>query len=1280
MRKGWRNILAGLCWLLFGGLVPAAPADPVPGRSEGHVRLTVEIAWSTPSAAVSGVGVIGGNDVELEVSEGRVIEAVASPADSALPLKPGPERMEGGGWRLGSERVGRVRARVEAPVGASLLIRAGGQALRFPLSYILDGPQKTRPQATVEVRVERVAWDVVAVDLGDGQGLGRSDGVLAAGARAPVSVAFHVLTPEPTEVAVRCSLELRPVRGGEPVWRGEVRETVPTNAPVPPSFVIPLVAPDVEGTYVLEFRASWEPAPAHDGGKFLNRLIRRGKRGLFGPATASRRVTLAVLGSAEGKSKPKPGAAATTPASGATAARVEHDQDVDAIDLSRLRAHQRPSASGRSPLTAAGRAAWPVPEEALAASTPRDRLRGLIARAGPEVAQLGPADGGGLAWSAVGLKVTHPGRPHRLSLTVVGGHPAALGVALAAGATAPGARPRTWLDTCASGPPILPDGPPVTFSWLTWPDAGDPVLVLVNRAAGAPVQVGSVRLTELAELPPGPVVEAPAGAPARGLGLYLGGRDVLGRFGAGTDCGTADPLAASRNLAAYLAYCGASAAVLPEGLADRVRRRALDGTAAEDATGPDRLDLAVRVLGRRKLTAWLELSFAGTLPGLPAAGSPEALARGLVRVDRQGRADGPAYHPLSAEVGEAMRRRVSEAVAAHKGPGNLAGVLVRLGPGPTVLGSPDTGYDDATFARFVREAFDPEAARIVPGVGGDDPARFVARSRFLAGPGRTPWLTWRSRRIASLYAAMAVAARQASPTATLAVTTPGSNDGPAGTEARRADLAGLAPSLAWRAVGLDLDAWPTDEAAPIVLRGVSLGPDDLARDLATSPELDAKVAARPARGLLLDDEDGAASLSTPTTTASGLDLTSTALDGGPDGDEPFGHALAALDARWVWLAASAVAGSEERLRRFARVFRAAPATPPLERQALAFGVSVRTHPAGVETYLVMANDSPYPVLLDAVLGGPAEAPVYDFARGTPLQPRADAAGRHLVLDLPPFGVSAVRVGAPGVTLASVTPYPSEAVLTGIRARHDALSAQLSRLTQGGDKDRGRGGPPNPGFEPEAAVAVPSRGWQVVGAKGGAVVIDPAGPHSGRAALRLDAPATPASALCDDFVPAVHSVLLVRAWLRADRPDAKVRVWIEGEAAGKPYRRVSSLTVQPAWAERAVRASDVPPGGLDAARLRFEMLTAGSLWVDDLAVTGETLSEPERRNARNALLAALQAFQEKRYADFARLAGSHWARHPGAAVAEPSPERVAADRAGLIRKGDSSALPQGRRLR
>ncbi|MCA1685334.1 MAG: hypothetical protein LC745_05000, partial [Planctomycetia bacterium] len=354
MRKGWRNVLAGLVWLLVLGGRPGAHADLIPGGTDRPIRLTVEVAWSGP-----GVGAREAGEIELEVSEGRIIEAVAWPGDTTT--AEGPERRTEDVWRLGAERSGRVRARVEAPVGASLLLRAGGQAMRFPLPLILEGPQRTPPQSPVEITVERVAWDAVSVNFGAGQE--PPDGVVAPGSKVPVTVGFNVLTPEPAEVALRCSVEMRPVRGGEPVWRSEIREVVPTNAATPPSFALAVPAPRKTGTYVLDFRASWEPAPTHDRNKLIGRLIRRGTRGLFGASTASRRVTLAVFDPA-GDDK--------------TTAGAGRDQEVDTIDLSRLRG-LRPTATGRSP--SAG-AAWSVPEEALAEATRRDLLRGWIARVG----------------------------------------------------------------------------------------------------------------------------------------------------------------------------------------------------------------------------------------------------------------------------------------------------------------------------------------------------------------------------------------------------------------------------------------------------------------------------------------------------------------------------------------------------------------------------------------------------------------------------------------------------------------------------------------------------------------------------------------------------------------------------------------------------------------------------------------------------------------------------------------------------------------------------------
>jgi hypothetical protein len=354
-----------------------------------------------------------------------------------------------------------------------------------------------------------------------------------------------------------------------------------------------------------------------------------------------------------------------------------------------------------------------------------------------------------------------------------------------------------------------------------------------------------------------------------------------------------------------------------------------------------------------------------------------------------------------------------------------------------------------------------------------------------------------------------------------------------------------------------------------------------------------------------------------------------------------------------------------------------------------FGVVVRTIPLGEQTYLALANDTPYPIRLDTLVNAPASASVDDLGRGMRLKPEIMPEGRHVVLDLLPFGVAALRVAAPRVRVGAVTPYPTDAVKASMLARYNELSEQLSRLSR--NPADGRSAPTNPGFEPTdtrlVQLTVPRGpaspgGWQVVTANpANTAEIDPAQFHSGRGSLRLSVPVPPASVVSDRFTPDFQASLTIQAWLRSDQADAKVRVWIEGESSGQPFVRRSELSIQPEWSALAVRASEIPPAGLTQARLRFELLTPGQLWVDDLSLSGETLSETERLNARRALVAALTAYNKNHYADFARLAGSRWARLPsliGVAGADGHPsDRVGP---GMSRTGGTTALPSDRRLR
>ena len=1266
------------------------------GATPGPIRLTVEVAWGEPGDGPSGPSAqASGSLVTLEISEGRVIEAIPWPAVEPSGRRNGWAAGEAGTWRLGDAPRGRVRARIEARPESTILLRQGAQVVNVPVVAVLERPQRTPASAPISVSVERLAWDSLDVDLG----APADTGIVTTGSEVPVTIGLNILWPEPAEVAVRYSATFRPARGGDEISRRVGQEVVTANASETTHRILALPAPRDEGAYVLEVQASWEPV-VHEGSR-LGRLIRRRRASVT--TTAIRRVSVIAMAPS-----PRPAPAPADSAAGRDRRRGE--VVVDSVDLSRSRVH-RPFAAGRSPMSEADRSIWPLPAEALIEPAGRDGLRGWFQRPETEVSRLESSSARGLAWSAVGLKVAHPDRPHRLTIRVNQGEPSALGVALIEPG---GTRPRVLLDTCASGPPVLEDGPPITFSWPVWPGATEAVLVLVNRGADSAVRLGSITMTELDPSPvPAPIRPSDPSS-ARSMGLYLGGPRPLDRFGG--DDSPAETWIAANHLAAYLASCGADAVIVPESIADRREPRPLDGRAEEDSTRPDRLEILRRVLFHHGIALWLEVVFDGSeaLPGLPPPDSEEAVRRGLVRLDGRGHPDGSCYHPLHPEVRAAMRRRVTEALARGRSSeatpaGRIAGLIIRLGPGPTLLGTPETGIDDATYERFVHETFSPETAREVPGLGAESADRFTARLEYLAGAGRMPWLTWRTRAIIELYADLDAAAREARPDAVLAVVTPGLDAGPAALEARRGDLAGLTASHAWRSVGLDLSTWPIATGGPAVFRGVSLSDDPLAHDLATSSDLDTIVASRPRRGLLLGvappvraaDESAAIRLTAPST----ADLSAI--------DEIPGHAMAALDPRWIFLAASAVAGQEERLHRFASAFRTLPAGPPSaasggpdEVRTLPFGTVVRTRSVGDQTFLSLANDSPYPLRVACLIESTGQSEVEDLGRGFRLAPVAVPGGRNLVLDLIPFGLSAIRIAAPHGRLASLTEYPSEAVLAGMKAQSNELSERLARLNQGGAE--GPTEPSNPGFEPAASPAPvasdpsvttaggtgpgrrtppPSpRGWRlepVPGSDASApdLTIDTENPRAGRGSLRLSAPSTPASVVSDLFVPGMQSSLTIRAFFRAMPADARVRVWIEGESAGQSYVRRSELTIPGAWESQAVRASDLPPGGLDSARLRFELMTPGVLWLDDLRVGGDGSGKSIRLNAQRTMLAALQAYRERRYADFARLAGSHWVKQ--SAVLEARLARAVdwpKPRPGGTTEASASALPPDRKLR
>jgi hypothetical protein len=387
----------------------------------------------------------------------------------------------------------------------------------------------------------------------------------------------------------------------------------------------------------------------------------------------------------------------------------------------------------------------------------------------------------------------------------------------------------------------------------------------------------------------------------------------------------------------------------------------------------------------------------------------------------------------------------------------------------------------------------------------------------------------------------------------------------------------------------------------------------------------------------------------------------------------FAHAVAALDVGWVVVSASTLVGQEDRFRRFSGVFRSLPRprTGPVGSSSVGTVARLVTLPD--RSYLCLANDTPYVSRVTAVIGAPPTAMIEDLERGMPMPVEVVAGGRRVSVDLPPFGIKAFGIGATGVRLDSVV-----AVHDSRRDAHrSAVARRLQSLASGGSIAH-----LNPGFEPESLVRQASSGeqtdqelvgWTTEGGAGASLAIDVIRPRTGQGSLRLTTSEPAAAATSPAFLPPGPEATL-RAFVRTDPPDAAVRVRIESEpGASAPVHLAADLPPQRRgdWTPLALRAPGLPADGQSMLRLRFELRSPGRLWIDDLSLTGPGLAQ-----ARSCLTAALQAYDEGRYADFARLARSHWVRDAGGPIDPLEAPPMVAPLAGEV----STDLPARSRLR
>lgn len=1086
---------------------------------------------------------------------------------------------------------------------------------------------------------------------------------------APGEVFTFLVRPQrpglPTDSAMRCGVQLRPSGETRELWREQFDVRVLEGGTAEPVGPLQVTLPAQEGVYDLVVSLSQR--------RFPEAIVRS-------RVLVQRSVQLVVIGDRVGAPAP-----------------VDW-REVDTVDLTSREWWDRwmwlPQLKR---LPGLDRGAVGIEKEVRgnAAIQTREHL-------GRQLTQIGPEK-----WYAAPLRTARPGEPHVFELEYPNDVRQTLGISI----VAPDAAGRVTPLGLDSGVDVADRPKPAKAQLekhrlLFWPRTKTPWVLLTNRRKDAPALVGQMRvLAGPAALPESPW--AGASVRERMLAVYYDKPFFPENFSApdALDEPTQQSLddwntfyQGSRRLIEYLKYAGYNAAVVsvvrdggclyPSRLLHTTPK--YDSGAffsnGQDPLPKDVLELMFRLFDREGLQLVPAIHFGVPLPELeemlrrggPAAdgiellGLPDGAPQPVRGRDLSRRGAAPYYNPLDARVQAAMQRVVKELADRYSHHPSFAGLCLQMGP-DTYVQLPDEGWpcDDQSMGRFQRET-----GVKLPGEAAD---KFLARSRFLRGEGREPWLAWRAQQLAAFFQSTRRTLADGRPDARLYLATADLVTSPVVQQAFRPRLLGRPDiSAVLLRQGIDAAAYREDGSV-VLLRPqrtaplTSLVAQAVNVELARSPSVDAVFRRNALAGALNYHEPLTLRLAEfDQRSPFGADRTYTWLAahvpcGGAQNRARFVHSLAAMDVQVLleggWMVPL---GQEESLRSVFEVYRRLPAAPfqsctPKSPSASGSDVVVRTLARGNRTHVYVVNDSPWDAVVGLELGASGRCSLQSLD-SRPLPPPALGEGGLLwTLEMAPYDVIGAVFQAPDLSVKDWrVSYHRDVegelndMLSEVRARADELRhpQPISSLA-------------NPDFE-----ALPQRdevpGWSFSQRPGVLVRTEAAGAKQGRRCLhmRVDAPGTVAWVRSRPFPPPRTGRVFVLAWIRTrdQKKQPPLRLAIDGLVNGEPYYRFAPLGVdvdrqggrgggsktQPlpeTWNESPflLPIDDLPATGMTELLVGFDLMGPGEVWIDDVQVFDLYFQENEQDVlAKDVAMADLHLGAGK-ICDCARFLDSYWPR-------------------------------------
>jgi hypothetical protein len=179
-------------------------------------------------------------------------------------------------------------------------------------------------------------------------------------------------------------------------------------------------------------------------------------------------------------------------------------------------------------------------------------------------------------------------------------------------------------------------------------------------------------------------------------------------------------------------------------------------------------------------------------------------------------------------------------------------------------------------------------------------------------------------------------------------------------------------------------------------------------------------------------------------------------------------------------------------------------------------------------------------------------------------------------------------------------------------------------------------------------------WEVAAGEGSSVQPDSTVHRTGKTSMKINSAGPVTWARSARFAPPKTGRLSVQVWVRSEtaQPVPPLRLAIEGRLREQPYYRYAAITevTSPAsgnlpaeWKPFVLHVDDLPSLDLEYLQVRFDLMGAGTVWLDDVAIYGMSFTRAEHHELSRIIAAADLQLREGRVTDCVKTLQRFWPR-------------------------------------